>query len=246
MSRAAAALSAIFQYDDRKQPERMAAPVSATMFRCRRSRRSIAIPSIWMRWSKRLTKRWRAFPIRGRPEIVFSAHSVPVSVIAKGDPYQRHIEETVDLVMRARRMALSPPALLPEQGGRQQVAAAVAAPHHPRSGGGASARSLRRAHRLCLRPCGNAGRDRPRGARRSGGAWNSAIRDDVRLERFAGFHCGPGGIWWNRDWRRIRRARASAWSQRISFCPRRGGCPHPPGGAKLRKVWIVRRVVAQG
>ena len=35
-----------------------------------------------------------------RPEIVFSAHSVPVAVIEKGDPYQHQIEETVDLLMR--------------------------------------------------------------------------------------------------------------------------------------------------
>jgi protoporphyrin/coproporphyrin ferrochelatase len=34
-----------------------------------------------------------------RAEIVFSAHSVPMSVIAKGDPYQQHIEETVRLLM---------------------------------------------------------------------------------------------------------------------------------------------------
>jgi len=33
------------------------------------------------------------------PEIVFSAHSVPMSVIEKGDPYQQQIEETVRLVM---------------------------------------------------------------------------------------------------------------------------------------------------
>jgi ferrochelatase len=33
-----------------------------------------------------------------RAKIVFSAHSVPVSVIEKGDPYQRHIEETVELL----------------------------------------------------------------------------------------------------------------------------------------------------
>jgi protoporphyrin/coproporphyrin ferrochelatase len=32
-------------------------------------------------------------------ELVFSAHSVPVSVIEKGDPYQRQIQETVELVM---------------------------------------------------------------------------------------------------------------------------------------------------
>jgi protoporphyrin/coproporphyrin ferrochelatase len=34
------------------------------------------------------------------PEIVFSAHSVPVAVIEKGDPYQRQIEETVELLMQ--------------------------------------------------------------------------------------------------------------------------------------------------
>jgi protoporphyrin/coproporphyrin ferrochelatase len=40
------------------------------------------------------------FPAPARAEIVFSAHSVPLSVVAQGDPYQRHIEETVELVMR--------------------------------------------------------------------------------------------------------------------------------------------------
>jgi ferrochelatase len=35
-----------------------------------------------------------------RPEMVFSAHSVPVSVIEAGDPYQQQIEETVALVMQ--------------------------------------------------------------------------------------------------------------------------------------------------
>ncbi|MGA9305443.1 MAG: ferrochelatase [Candidatus Sulfotelmatobacter sp.] len=39
------------------------------------------------------------FPKPDHAEIVFSAHSVPMSVIAKGDPYQRHIEETVRLLM---------------------------------------------------------------------------------------------------------------------------------------------------
>ena len=34
-----------------------------------------------------------------KPEILFSAHSVPLSVIEKGDPYQRQIEETVQLLM---------------------------------------------------------------------------------------------------------------------------------------------------
>lgn len=40
------------------------------------------------------------FPLPERAEIVFSAHSVPMSVIAKGDPYQRQIEETVRLLVR--------------------------------------------------------------------------------------------------------------------------------------------------
>ena len=39
------------------------------------------------------------FPNPERPEIVFSAHSIPLSVIDKGDPYQRQIEETVRLLM---------------------------------------------------------------------------------------------------------------------------------------------------
>lgn len=39
------------------------------------------------------------FPSPERAEIVFSAHSVPLAVIDKGDPYQREIEETVGLLM---------------------------------------------------------------------------------------------------------------------------------------------------
>ena len=39
------------------------------------------------------------FPAGSLPDLVFSAHSVPVAVIEKGDPYQRQIQETVDLIM---------------------------------------------------------------------------------------------------------------------------------------------------
>jgi protoporphyrin/coproporphyrin ferrochelatase len=39
------------------------------------------------------------FPMLERPEIVFSAHSIPMSIVEKGDPYQRQIEETVQLLM---------------------------------------------------------------------------------------------------------------------------------------------------
>jgi ferrochelatase len=39
------------------------------------------------------------FPLSHAPGIVFSAHSLPQSIIDKGDPYQREIEETVQLLM---------------------------------------------------------------------------------------------------------------------------------------------------
>jgi ferrochelatase len=39
------------------------------------------------------------FPDPARPELIFSAHNVPVTVIAQGDPYRSHIERTVALVM---------------------------------------------------------------------------------------------------------------------------------------------------
>ncbi len=40
------------------------------------------------------------FPAPEQAEIVFSAHGVPMAVIDKGDPYQRQIEDTVELLMR--------------------------------------------------------------------------------------------------------------------------------------------------
>jgi len=39
------------------------------------------------------------FEIPSRPELIFSAHSVPLAVVERGDPYQRQIEETVTLLM---------------------------------------------------------------------------------------------------------------------------------------------------
>jgi protoporphyrin/coproporphyrin ferrochelatase len=40
------------------------------------------------------------FPHPETPEIVFSAHSIPMSVVEKGDPYPQQIEETVRLAMQ--------------------------------------------------------------------------------------------------------------------------------------------------
>ncbi len=39
------------------------------------------------------------FPFPAAPQLIFSAHSVPLAVIKAGDPYQQQIEETVALLM---------------------------------------------------------------------------------------------------------------------------------------------------
>jgi protoporphyrin/coproporphyrin ferrochelatase len=49
--------------------------------------------------AERIDEALRLFVRPEDVELVFSAHSVPVSVIASGDPYQRQIERTVELVM---------------------------------------------------------------------------------------------------------------------------------------------------
>lgn len=48
--------------------------------------------------SEKVNEALSRFPAPEKPEIVFSAHGVPVSVIQKGDPYQEQIEETVRLL----------------------------------------------------------------------------------------------------------------------------------------------------
>jgi ferrochelatase len=49
--------------------------------------------------AERVEQTLSRFPAPQEAMLVFSAHSVPVSVIERGDPYQHHIEETVRLVM---------------------------------------------------------------------------------------------------------------------------------------------------
>jgi len=48
--------------------------------------------------AERVSQALARFPVPENPEIVFSAHSVPVAVVAQGDPYQAQIEHTVRLV----------------------------------------------------------------------------------------------------------------------------------------------------
>ena len=40
------------------------------------------------------------FDVPSRPELIFSAHSVPTAVVERGDPYQKQIEQTVGLLMQ--------------------------------------------------------------------------------------------------------------------------------------------------
>ena len=49
---------------------------------------------------EKIEKALSRFSSSGCPEIVFSAHSLPRSIIDKGDPYQRQIEDTVHLLMQ--------------------------------------------------------------------------------------------------------------------------------------------------
>jgi protoporphyrin/coproporphyrin ferrochelatase len=52
---------------------------------------------------ERIKQALARFPQPERAEIVFSAHSVPLAVIESGDPYQRQVEHTAELVMNRGR-----------------------------------------------------------------------------------------------------------------------------------------------
>ena len=49
--------------------------------------------------AERINEALTRFAEPDRVELVFSAHSVPVAIIARGDPYQQQIEKTVGLLM---------------------------------------------------------------------------------------------------------------------------------------------------
>ena len=77
----------------------------------------------------------RQFPDSSRIHLVFSAHGLPMSLVEKGDPYPRQIEETVRLVCEAGAQAVSwlaahASALLPEPGWSREMAAAAVDGHH--------------------------------------------------------------------------------------------------------------------
>lgn len=47
---------------------------------------------------KNIGKILRQFPDSARAQLIFSAHGLPMSLVEKGDPYPKHVEETVRLV----------------------------------------------------------------------------------------------------------------------------------------------------
>lgn len=61
-------------------------------------------------FSKKVKSRIAAYsePIRSSVSLVFTAHSLPESILAEGDPYPTHLQETMDGVV-ARLGALLPP-----------------------------------------------------------------------------------------------------------------------------------------
>ena len=54
--------------------------------------------------NERIDETLERFPeeIRNDVQLVFSAHGTPISMVKKGDPYSRQIQETVNLVMKMR------------------------------------------------------------------------------------------------------------------------------------------------
>ena len=214
----------------------MAPPVSMTTCRCRRSRRSTAIRSIWTALVEKIDEALARFPESGCPEIVFSAHSVPVSVIEKGDPYQRQIEETVELVMR--------------RGGwrhrhRLCYQSKVGASKWLQPSLHRTIRDLaaERVREVCVVPIAFVSDH----VETLGEIDHEARKEAAALgiqqfEMTSGLNDSPTFIAALADL--VENAigadefrEASAWSQPTKRHPRRGGCPHPPSGAKLRRFW---------
>ncbi len=105
---AAAALSALFLRHHGQQPEGVEArlsygtgrPGGPSGKRARNwSKNFIRIRCISRRWRRGSPRALRISTIPRKVHLVFSAHGLPLSLIAKGDPYQRQVEETVRAVM---------------------------------------------------------------------------------------------------------------------------------------------------
>ncbi|MBV8206183.1 MAG: ferrochelatase [Acidobacteria bacterium] len=67
--------------------------------RCRLVREFYTNPLYLDAMIERANRALDRFPSLGDVELVFSAHSLPLAVVEAGDPYQRQIESTVELLM---------------------------------------------------------------------------------------------------------------------------------------------------
>jgi ferrochelatase len=125
-------------------------------------------------------------------DFVFSAHSLPVAVVERGDPYQRQIERTAELVWQ--RMAGAKVRVLSEQGGRVEVAAAFDARNDQASGGGESEARGGGADFVCVGPRGDAARDRYRASRAGARIGDRGLPHGAGVERLATLYRGAGGV----------------------------------------------------
>ena len=133
----------------------------------------------------------RGFTDPAAVDFVFSAHSVPVAVIDGGDPYQKQIERTTELVWQ-RGGWLGPAAsLLSEQGRRLEVARAIDAP----DGKGPCRRGGKkrpgRTDLVRLRPRRDAARNRHRASRAGALPRHFELPDGPRPQRYGAVHPGP-------------------------------------------------------
>lgn len=95
-------------------------------------------------------------------DVVFSAHSLPISVVEKGDPYQRQIEHTTELVWQRGGWPSRRSLLLPEQSGRLQMVAPLHARNRETPGRRGPQTRAGGSHFLRFRPRRDAARNRHR------------------------------------------------------------------------------------
>ena len=65
---------------------------------------SVSAQSVKNSINERIDETIQRFPedVRNDIQLVFSAHGTPVSLVKKGDPYNEHIKQTVEMVMTDR------------------------------------------------------------------------------------------------------------------------------------------------
>ena len=120
-------------------------------------------------------------------DFVFSAHSVPVAVIEKGDPYQRQIERTTELVWQRGGWPGRRHLCYQSKVGASKWLAPSMHETDQAAGGRGPQECAGRADLVRLGSRGDAARDRHRASRAGAVAGNSELPDGPGTERFAAF-----------------------------------------------------------